>query len=53
VLASSHTMLSLTYTHGFKIGRLLDIYFFIDAAIEKYTLDIHLIELYVVGTSIG
>jgi hypothetical protein len=33
----------------FKIRR----YFFIDVAIEKCTLDIHLIELYVVGTSIG
>jgi hypothetical protein len=37
----------------FKTRRLLNIYFFIDIAIEKYTLDIHLIELYVVGTSIG
>jgi hypothetical protein len=37
----------------FKTGRLLNIYFFIDIAIEKCTLDIHLIELDVVGTSIG
>jgi hypothetical protein len=37
----------------FKTGRLLNIYFFIYVAIEKYTLDIHLIELDVVGTSIG
>jgi hypothetical protein len=37
----------------FKPGRLLNIYFFIDVAIEKYTLDIHLIELNVVGTSIS
>jgi hypothetical protein len=37
----------------FKTGRLLNIYFFIDLAIEKCTLDIHLIELDVVGTSIG
>jgi hypothetical protein len=37
----------------FKIGRLLNIYFFIDVAIEKYTLDIYLIELEVVDTSIG
>jgi hypothetical protein len=37
----------------FKTGRLLNIYFFIDVAIEKYTLDIYLIELDVVGTSIG
>jgi hypothetical protein len=37
----------------FKIGRLLNIDFFIDVAIEKYTLDIHLIEFDVVGTSIG
>jgi hypothetical protein len=36
----------------FKTRRLLNIYFFIDVAIEKCTLDIHLIELYVVGTSI-
>jgi hypothetical protein len=37
----------------FKTGRLLNIYFFIDVAIEKYTLDIHLIELDIMGTSIG
>jgi hypothetical protein len=37
----------------FKIRRLHNIDFFIDVAIEKYTLDIHLIELDVVGTSIG
>jgi hypothetical protein len=37
----------------FKTGRLLNIDFFIDIAIEKYTLHIHLIELDVVGTSIG
>jgi hypothetical protein len=37
----------------FKTRRLLNIDFFIDIAIEKYTLDIHLIELDVVGTSIG
>jgi hypothetical protein len=37
----------------FKTGRLLNINFFIDVATEKYTLDIHLIELDVVGTSIG
>jgi hypothetical protein len=37
----------------FKIGRLLNINFFIDVAIEKCTLHIHLIELEVVGTSIG
>jgi hypothetical protein len=37
----------------FKTGRLLNIYFFIDVAFEKCTLDIHLIDLYVVGTSIG
>jgi hypothetical protein len=37
----------------FKTGRLLNINFFIDVAIKKYTLDIHLIELDVVGTSIG
>jgi hypothetical protein len=37
----------------FKTRRLLNIYFFIDVAIEKCTLDIHLIELYVVGTTIG
>jgi hypothetical protein len=38
---------------SFKTERLLNIYLFIDAAIEKFTLDIHLIELYVVGISIG
>jgi hypothetical protein len=37
----------------FKIERLLSIHFFIDVAIEICTLDIYLIELYVVGTSIG
>jgi hypothetical protein len=37
----------------FKTRRLLNIHFFIDVAIEKYTLDIHLIELDVVGTNIG
>jgi hypothetical protein len=37
----------------FKFGRLLNIYFFIDVVIKKCTLDIHLIELDVVGTSIG
>ena len=37
----------------FKTRRLLNIDFFIDVAIEKYTLDIHLIELDVVGTSIS
>jgi hypothetical protein len=37
----------------FKTRRFLNMYFFIDLAIEKCTLDIHLIELYVVGTSIG
>jgi hypothetical protein len=37
----------------FKTGRLLNINFFIDVAIEKYTLHIYLIELDVVGTSIG
>jgi hypothetical protein len=37
----------------FKTGRLLNIYFFIDVAIEKCTLHIHLIELDVAGTSIG
>jgi hypothetical protein len=37
----------------FKTGRLLNINFFIYAAIEKSTLDIHFIELDVVGTSIG
>jgi hypothetical protein len=36
-----------------KTGRLLNIYFYIDVAIEKYTPDIHLIELDIVGTSIG
>jgi hypothetical protein len=36
----------------FKTRRLLNIYFFIDVATEKYTLDIHLIELDVVDTSI-
>jgi hypothetical protein len=36
-----------------KTGRLLNIYFFIDVAIEKYTLHIHLIELDVVGISTG
>ena len=33
----------------FKTKRLLNIYFFIDVAIEKYTLDIYLIELDVVA----
>jgi hypothetical protein len=37
----------------FKIERLLNIHFFTDVSIEKYTLDVHLIELDVVGTSIG
>ena len=37
----------------FKTGRLLNINFFIDVAIEKCTLDIYLIELDVVGISIG
>jgi hypothetical protein len=37
----------------FKTGRLLNINFFIDVAIAKSTLDIHLIELDVVGTSTG
>jgi hypothetical protein len=37
----------------FKTRRLLNLNFFIDVAIEKYTLDIHLIELDVVGTSIS
>ena len=37
----------------FKTGRLVNIYFFIDVTIKKYTLDIHLIELDVVGTSIA
>ena len=37
----------------FKTERLLNIYFFIDVTIEKCTLDIHLIEFDVVGTSIG
>jgi hypothetical protein len=37
----------------FKTRRLLNINFFIDVAIEKCTLNIHLIELDVVGTSIG
>jgi hypothetical protein len=37
----------------FKTRRLLNINFFIDVAIEKYTLHIHFIELDVVGTSIG
>jgi hypothetical protein len=37
----------------FKTRRLLNIYFFIDVDIEKYTLNIYLIELDVVGTSIG
>jgi hypothetical protein len=37
----------------FKTGRLLNIYFFINVAIEKCTLDMHLIELDVMGTSIG
>jgi hypothetical protein len=37
----------------FKTRRLLNIYFFIDVAIEKCTLNIHLIELDVMGTSIG
>jgi hypothetical protein len=37
----------------FKTRRLLNIYFLIDVAIDKCTLDIHLIELNVVGTSIG
>jgi hypothetical protein len=37
----------------FKTRRLLNIYFFINVAIEKCTLDIHLIELDVVGTRIG
>jgi hypothetical protein len=37
----------------FKTGRLLNINFFIDIAIEKCTLHIHLIELDVVGKSIG
>jgi hypothetical protein len=37
----------------FKTGRLLNINFFIDVSIEKCTLDIYLIELDVVGTSIG
>jgi hypothetical protein len=36
-----------------KTRRLLNINFFIDVAIEKYTLDMHLIELDVMGTSIG
>jgi hypothetical protein len=38
---------------SFKTGRLLNMYFFIDVAIEKCTLDIYLIELDVVGTNIG
>jgi hypothetical protein len=37
----------------FKTRRLLNINFFIIVAIEKCTLHIHLIELDVVGTSIG
>jgi hypothetical protein len=37
----------------FKTGRLLNKNFFIDVAIEKCTLNIHLIELDVVCTSIG
>ena len=37
----------------FKTERLLNIYFFIDVTIEKCTLNIHLIELDVVDTSIG
>jgi hypothetical protein len=37
----------------FKGRRLLNINFFTDVAIEKCTLDIHLIELDVMGTNIG
>jgi hypothetical protein len=37
----------------FKTERLFNINLFIDVAIEKCTLDIYLIELDVVGTSIG
>jgi hypothetical protein len=37
----------------FKTGRLLNINFFVNVAIEKCTLDIYLIELDVMGTSIG
>jgi hypothetical protein len=37
----------------FKTGRLLNIYFFIEVAIEKCNLDIHLIKFDVVGISIG
>jgi hypothetical protein len=37
----------------FKFRGLLNIYFFIDVAIEKCTLDIHLIDLDIVCTSIG
>jgi hypothetical protein len=37
----------------FKTGRLLNIHFFINVAIDKYTLDVHLIELDVVDSSIG
>jgi hypothetical protein len=36
----------------FKTERLLNVNFFVDVAIEKYTLDIHLMELDVVCTSI-
>jgi hypothetical protein len=58
VLASNHTKLSSTYTMVmllviFKTRRLLNVYFFIDVAIEKCTLDIHLIELDVLGTVNG
>jgi hypothetical protein len=37
----------------FKTRWLFNIYFFIDEAIQKYTLDIYLIELDIMGTSIG
>jgi hypothetical protein len=36
----------------FKTGRLLNVNFFIDLAIEKCTLDIHLMDIDVVCTSI-
>jgi hypothetical protein len=37
----------------FKTGWLLNIYFFIDVAIEKCTLHIHLMEFDVMGTNIS
>ena len=57
LLQAIQCLLQLVYMVGllviFKTGRLLNIYFFIDVAIEKCTLDIYLIEIDIVGTSLG